>query len=220
MLMNIKDLPSSALNTLRGGFVRFAPFNILAFIWAVCLIWSNHVSSYEVEALRIPGSFAAGAFWGMFFALAARLAVERRECRSVLKTALPAISGASTAVLGAWCGYHVPETSAGYTLWTMLYFGGFVSVASFAVAQMFGERNARTVFGRLFLVVVFACLVSLVAFLGAMLCVAAYDILIADVGGIVYGDVAILIWCAMNPVFVAAILPRSEEHTSELQSRI
>ena len=54
--MKIKDIPSSILRTIRGGFVRFAPFNILAFIWAACLIWNNHVPSHEIEAHRIPAS--------------------------------------------------------------------------------------------------------------------------------------------------------------------
>ena len=211
--MTIKNLPSSALDVLRGGFVRFAPFNIFAFIGAICIIWYNHAPPSEAGTLGISGSVVAGTCWGMFFALATRLAVERRECRTTLKNVLPAVVGVAMAVLGACFWHHMQETSGRYTLWAMLYSGGFVSVASFAVAQMFGKRNAWTVFGRLFLVVVFALLVSMVAFLGSMLCIAAYDVLIAKVGGAVYGDVAILVWCAMNPVFMAAMLPKYDEPT-------
>ena len=208
--MTIKNLPSSALDALRGGFVRFAPFNIFAFIGAICIIWYNHAPPSEAGTL---GSVVAGTCWGMFFALATRLAVERRECRTTLKNVLPAVVGVAMAALGACFWHHMQETSGRYTLWAMLYSGGFVSVVSFAVAQMFGKRNAWTVFGRLFLVVVFALLVSMVAFLGSMLCIAAYDVLIAKVDGAVYGDVAILVWCAMNPVFMAAMLPKYDEPT-------
>lgn len=211
--MTIKNLPSSALDVLRGGFVRFAPFNIFAFIGAICIIWYNHAPPSEAGTLGFSGSVVAGTCWGMFFALATRLAVERRECRTTLKNVLPAVVGVAMAVLGACFWHHMQETSGRYTLWAMLYSGGFVSVVSFAVAQMFGKRNAWTVFGRLFLVVVFALLVSMVAFLGSMLCIAAYDVLIAKVGGAVYGDVAILVWCAMNPVFMAAMLPKYDEPT-------
>ena len=211
--MTIKNLPSSALDVLRGGFVRFAPFNIFAFIGAICIIWYNHAPPCEDGTIGFTGSVVAGTCWGMFFSLATRLAVERRECRSALTNELPAVVGVAMAVLGACFWHHMQETSGRYTLWAMLYSGGFVSVASFAVAQMFGKRNAWTVFGRLFLVVVFALLVSMVAFLGSMLCIAAYDVLIADVSGIVYGDVAILVWCAMNPVFMAAMLPKYDEPT-------
>lgn len=211
--MKIKNLSSSVLSHLRGGFVRFAPFNILAVIWVASLIWDNHVPSRGAAAHRIPVSFAAGACWGMLFALAARLAVERRACRAALTHALPAITGAIMAALGAWFWYHVPQTDVGYSFWEMVYFGSAVSVASFAVAQLFGKRNAWTVFGRVLLAAVFVGLVSCAVFLGSMLCIAAYDGLIAKVSRTVWGDMAILIWCFLAPVFMAAMLPKDNELT-------
>ena len=211
--MKIKNLSCSVLNLLRSGFVRFAPFNVLVFIWAACLIWSNHVPSREIEALRMPVSFASGACWGALFALAARLAVERRACRTVLTHALPAVTGATTAALGTLFWYHVSETDVGYSLGEMIYFGSIVSIASFAVAQLFGKRNAWTVFGRIILAAVFVGLVSLAAFLGSMLCIAAYDGLIAKVSQTVWVDMVILIWCVLVPVFMAAMLPKDNEPT-------
>ena len=205
--MKIKNLSSSVLSHLRGGFVRFAPFNVLAFIWAESLICNNHI------AHRMSISFAAGACWGMLFALATRLAVERRACRTTLTHALPAITGAMMAALGAWFWYHVPQMDVGYSFWEMIYFGSAVSVASFAVAQLFGKRNAWTVFGRVLLAAVFVGLVSFAVFLGSMLCIAAYDGLIAKVSRTVWGDMAILIWCFLAPVFMAAMLPKDNEPT-------
>ena len=205
--MKIKNLSSSVLSHLRGGFVRFAPFNVLAFIWAESLICNNHI------AHRMSISFAAGACWGMLFALATRLAVERRACRTTLKHALPAITGAMMAALGAWFWYHVPQMDVGYSFWEMIYFGSAVSVASFAVAQLFGKRNAWTVFGRVLLAAVFVGLVSFAVFLGSILCIAAYDGLIAKVSRTVWGDMAILIWCFLAPVFMAAMLPKDNEPT-------
>ena len=205
--MKIKNLSSSVLSHLRGGFVRFAPFNVLAFIWAESLICNNHI------AHRMSISFAAGACWGMLFALATRLAVERRACRTTLKHALPAITGATMAALGAWFWYHVPQTDVGYSFWEMVYFGSAVSVASFAVAQLFGKRNAWTVFGRVLLAAVFVGLVSFAVFLGSILCIAAYDGLIAKVSRTVWGDMAILIWCFLAPVVMAAMLPKDNEPT-------
>ena len=211
--MKITNLSSSVLSHLRGGFVRFAPFNVLAMIWAACLIWGNHVPSRGAAAHRIPVSFAAGACWGMLFALATRLAVERRACRTTLTHALPAITGAIMAALGAWFWYHVPQMDVGYSFWEMVYFGSAVSVASFAVAQLFGKRNAWTVFGRVLLAAVFVGLVSFAVFLGSILCIAAYDGLIAKVSRTVWGDMAILIWCFLAPVFMAAMLPKDNEPT-------
>ena len=211
--MKITNLSSSVLSYLRGGFVRFAPFNVLAMIWAACLIWGNHVPSRGAAAHRIPVSFAAGACRGMLFALATRLAVERRACRTTLTHALPAITGAIMAALGAWFWYHVPQMDVGYSFWEMVYFGSAVSVASFAVAQLFGKRNAWTVFGRVFLATVFVGLVSFAVFLGSILCIAAYDGLIAKVSRTVWGDMAILIWCFLAPVFMAAMLPKDNEPT-------
>lgn len=211
--MKITNLSSSVLSHLRSGFVRFAPFNVLAVIWAACLIWGNHVPSREAAAHRIPVSFAAGACWGMLFALATRLAVERRACRTTLTHALPAITGAMMAALGAWFWYHVPQMDVGYSFWEMVYFGSAVSVASFAVAQLFGKRNAWTVFGRVLLAAVFVGLVSFAVFLGSILCIAAYDGLIAKVSRTVWSDMAILIWCFLAPVFMAAMLPKDNEPT-------
>ena len=211
--MKITNLSSSVLSHLRGGFVRFAPFNVLAMIWAASLIWGNHVPSREAAAHRIPVSFVAGACWGMLFALATRLAVERRACRTTLTHALPAITGAMMAALGAWFWYHVPQMDVGYSFWEMVYFGSAVSVASFAVAQLFGKRNAWTVFGRVLLAAVFVGLVSFAVFLGSILCIAAYDGLIAKVSRTVWGDMAILIWCFLAPVFMAAMLPKDNEPT-------
>ena len=205
--MKIKNLSSSVLSHLRGGFVRFAPFNVLAFIWAESLICNNHI------AHRMSISFAAGACWGMLFALATRLAVERRACRTTLTHALPAITGAMMAALGAGFWYHVPQMDVGYSFWKMVYFGSAVSVASFAVAQLFGKRNAWTVFGRVLLAAVFVGLVSFAVFLGSILCIAAYDGLIAKVSRTVWGDMAILIWCFLAPVFMAAMLPKDNEPT-------
>ena len=209
--MKIKNFSSSVLNHLRGGFVRFAPFNVLAVIWAACLIWSNHVPSREIETHRMSISVAAGACWGMLFALATRLAVERRTCRTVLTNAFPAVTGAIMAVLGAWFWYHVSETDVACSLWEMIYFGSVVSIASFAVAQLFGKRNAWTVFGRIFLAAVFVGLVSFAVFLGSMLCIAAYDDLIAKVSKTVWIDTAILIWCVLSPVSMAAMFPKDNE---------
>ena len=211
--MKITNLSSSVLSHLRGGFVRFAPFNFLAMIWAASLIWGNHVPSREAAAHRIPVSFVAGACWGMLFALATRLAVERRACRTTLTHALPAITGAIMAALGAWFWYHVPQMDVGYSFWEMVYFGSAVSVASFAVAQLFGKRNAWTVFGRVFLAAGFVGLVSFAVFLGSILCIAAYDGLIAKVSRTVWGDMAILIWCFLAPVVMAAMLPKDNEPT-------
>ena len=211
--MKIKHLSSSLLNHLRGGFVRFAPFNVLAVIWAGCLIWNNHVPPREIEAHRIPVSFAAGACWGMLFALATRLAVERRACRATLTHAFPSITGVTMAVLGTIFWHHVLETGVGYSFWETVYFGSIVSIASFAVAQLFGNRNAWTVFGRIFLAAVFVGLVSFAVFLGSALCIAAYNELIAKASRTIWGDIAILIWCFLAPVFMASMLPKDNEPT-------
>ena len=218
--MKIKDFPSSLLNLLRGGFVRFAPFNILIAIFAISLIWCGHVTSIEIESPsieiephRLPLSLAAGACWGALFALAARLAVERCACRSVLANTLPAVVGVITAVIGAslWC--RLFDSHEGCPLWVMFYFGSIVSIVSFAAAQLFGKRNAWTVFGRIFLAAVFVGLVTFTVHLGSIFCIAAYDELIAKVGYSIWRDISILIWCALAPVFMAATLPKDNEPT-------
>lgn len=144
MLKPFMRMGDSLQNLLRSGIVRFAPFNVLVFIWAACLIWGNHVPSRETEALRMPVSFASGACWGALFALAARLAIERRAWRTALARVLPTIAGATTAAVGTLFWYHVSETDVGYSFGEMIYFGSIVSIASFAVAQLFGKRNAWT----------------------------------------------------------------------------
>ncbi|MBP5285736.1 MAG: DUF4153 domain-containing protein [Kiritimatiellae bacterium] len=209
--MKIRQSFSYALHILRSGFVRFAPFNVLMAICASCLVWGNHVPLFKIETRRIPVTLAAGACWGALFALAARLAVERRACRRAPAVALPAVAGAAMALLGAWLWHRMCETGAEQSLWGMLYFGGAVSIASLALAQMFGKRNAWTVSERIFLSAVFAGLVSMAAFLGLCLCISAYAALIARVSDTVFVDAVVLIWCTVAPMLTAAMLPKDNE---------
>jgi hypothetical protein len=69
------------------------------------------------------------------------------------------------------------------------------------------------VFGRIFLLAVFVGLVSFAVFLGSMLCITAYDALIAKASRIALVDAAILIWCGLAPVLLAAMLPKDNEPT-------
>ena len=41
--MNAKDIFANMTKKLQGGFARFAPFNVLALTWALCLVRDNHV---------------------------------------------------------------------------------------------------------------------------------------------------------------------------------
>ena len=59
--MKIKDMFSTAAKRLRSGFVRFAPFNILTLLWALCLMRNNHLASDDAETKRLVLSMAGGA---------------------------------------------------------------------------------------------------------------------------------------------------------------
>ena len=209
--MNTKDILLRAVGKLQGGFVRFAPFNALALVWALCLMGDNHAVWDDAEAHRLAMSMASGACWGMLSALAARLALERRGCRARLLALVPALCGIAFAAVGAVFWYHVRAESSWYVSWEMLYFGSIVSIGAFAAAQLFGKRNARTVFGRIFVSVVFVALVAFAVWLGLMLCIAAFDELIVDVSNDLYEDAACLVWLAMAPMFMASMLPRDDE---------
>ena len=91
--MNAKDIFPRAARKLQGGFARFAPFNVLALTWALCLVRDNHVPWDDFEAHKLPLSLASGACWGMVASLAARLALERRGCSARLLTLVPEICG-------------------------------------------------------------------------------------------------------------------------------
>ena len=213
--MNAKDIFAKMAKKLQGGFARFAPFNVLALTWALCLVRDNHVPWDDFEAHRFPLSLASGACWGMLASLAARLVLERRGCRARLLTLVPAFCGISFAVVGAlfWC--HVHAESSWCASWEMLYFGSLVSLGAFAAAQLFGKRNAWTVFGQIFLSAIFVAIVALAVWLGLMLCIAAFDELIVDVPNDLYEDALLLVWLAMAPMFMAAMLPRDDEPTEQ-----
>ena len=213
--MNIKDCVLKAFKKLQGGFVRFAPFNVLAFVWALCLVADNHAVWDDAEAHRLTMSIASGACWGMLSSLAARLTVERRGCRARLVNLVPALCGIAFAIVGTIFWYCVRAESSWYASWEMLYFGSTVSIGAFAAAQLFGKRNAWMVFGRIFLSAVFVALVMFAVWLGLMLCIAAFDELIVDIPGKLYGDAASLVWLAMAPMFMAAMLPRDDEPTEQ-----
>ena len=213
--MNAKDIFAKIEKKLQSGFARFAPFNVLALVWALCLVRDNHVAWNDVEAQRLSMSLAGGACWGMLASLAARLALERRGCRASLANTVPALCGIAFAMAGAIFWYHVRAESSWYASWEMLYFGSLVSIGAFAVAQLFGRRNARTLFGRMFLSAVFVALVAFAVWLGLMLCIAAFDELVVDIPSDLYEDVSFLTWLAMAPMLMASMLPRDDEPTEQ-----
>ena len=213
--MKIKDMFSTAAKRLRSGFVRFAPFNILTLLWALCLMRNNHLASDDAETKRLALSIAGGACWGMLAALAARLALERRNCRAWLVNSLPSACGMALAAVGTLFWYHVRAESSWYATWEMLYFGSLVSLGAFAGAQLFGKRNAWTAFGHIFLSAVFVVLVTFATWLGSMLCLMAYGELIAEVPPRIVEDVSIFVWSAMAPMFMAATLPKDNEPTEQ-----
>ena len=175
----MKERLKSLFESLRRGFVRFAPFNAGAVLLAVFLIWRNHIPWKERETARlIPISLACGVCWGMLAALAARLALERRSAKPRLLSMLPAVGGLLAAVAGAWFWYHVRDGHVFHHLWRMIYFGGITALASSAVANLFGARNRLTLFGQVFQSAVFVGMISLVTMLGGFLCVEAYRELI------------------------------------------
>ena len=209
----IKDIFAKMAKKVQDGFARFATFNVLALIWALCFVRDNHVAWNDIEAQRLPMSLASGVCWGMVASLAARLALERRGCRARLLTLVPEICGIAFTIVGALFWYHVRAASSWYASWEMLYFGSLVSLGAFAVAQLFGKRNAWTVFGQMFLSAVFVALVALAVWLGLMLCIAAFDELVVNISSDIYEDALFLVWLAMAPILMAAMLPRDDEPT-------
>ena len=199
---------------LRSGFVRFAPFNVGAVLLAAFLIWHGHIPwKVRETAGLLPISLACGVCWGMLTALAARLALERRSARRYLLNAIPAVGGVLAAVAGAWFWYHVREGHVFYSLWRMIYFGGVTALASAAVANLFGARNRLTLFGQVFQSAVFVTMISLVTMLGGYLCFAAYRELIFKISYDYMEDVAVVVWCMVAPIFMAACLPRDDVPT-------
>ena len=211
----IKDIFAKMAKKVRSGFARFAPFNVLALVWAVCLVRDNHVAWDDYEAHRLPLSLASGACWGMLASLAARLALERRGCRARLANSVPALCGIAFALVGALFWYHVRAESSWYASWEMLYFGSLVSLGALAAAQLIGKRNTWTVFGQVFLSAMFVVIVALAVWLGLVLCIAAVDELIVDISRDITGDAGFLTWMAMAPIFMAAMLPRDDEPTEQ-----
>ena len=210
----MKERLKRLLESLRRGFVRFAPFNAGAVLLSAFLVWRNHIpwKDREVAGL-LPISLACGVCWGMLAALAARLALERRSARPRWLSVLPAVGGLLATVAGAWFWYHVRDGHVFYYLWRMIYFGGITALASAAVANLFGARNRLTLFGQVFQSAVFVGMISFVTMLGGYLCLEACRELIFKFSNDFMSDVATIVWCAVAPVFMAACLPHDDVPT-------
>ena len=201
---------------LRQGVARFAPFNVGAVLLVVTLIWYNHVprTCREADGL-LPSSLAYGICWGMLAALTTRLFMERKAVRSSLANIVPVFVGIAASTAGAWFWFHVREGHPFGQAWQMLYFGGITTLTSAALYMLFGKHNGRTLWGQIFQYAVLVWMVSFVAMLGALLCVEAYSELIDKVPGALFEDVMLVIWCAIAPVFMAAMLPKDDVPTEQ-----
>lgn len=201
---------------LRQGVARFAPFNVGAVLFVVTLIWYNHVSGTCREADEmLPSSLAYGICWGMLAALAARLFMERKAVRPFFANIIPVLVGVAASTAGAWFWFHVREGHPFGQAWQMLYFGGIMTLASAALYMLFVKHNGRTLWGQLLQSAVLVWMVSFVVMLGALLCVGAYSELIAKVPGALFVDVMLVVWCAIAPVFMAAMLPKDDVPTEQ-----
>ena len=196
---------------LKRGASRFAPFNAGAVLLASFLVWHNHIPwEKRGTAGLLPLSLARGVCWGMLAALAMRLALERRKVRPPVADIVPAAAGIAVSAAGSWFWLLMRGGNAFPSDWGMLHLSGVAALTSSAVFFLFGDRNGTTLFGQLFQSAVFVGMISLAAMLGGLLCFAAYDELIARIRGDIFDDVAVIIWCAVAPIFMAATLPRDD----------
>ena len=209
---------------LKGGTVRFSAAvsgTLLLFGSGMWQLFREDEEGFfglfQITPGRTGTSYATllalGSLWGIAAALLAQLALERRG------KALPwlpwaAVAAASAAAAALWYRPLFTEGAADTRfamLWDMAYWGVLAAAVCLAVWLLYTRENEAALFGYLVKSVIFCGAVSLVVFLGLMLCLAASDALLFSVSWRAYWFVILLVWALGFPNLMFSYLPRPGE---------
>lgn len=207
---------------IRGGTARFSA----AFGCSILLFGCGayELLASESEAGRLFGNFFStafapsfadvlsfGALWGMAAALVAQLACERSG-RGGRWLPWAAAAGAAALAAALWYRPVFVEGTRSEplaVLWGMSYWGVLAAAVCLAVWLLYTAQNENALFGYLVKSVFFCGAVSLVLYLGLLLCLAAADALLFSVSWRAYLFLSLLVWELLFPNLVFAYLPRT-----------
>lgn len=179
-----KQTLAKALDKFRCGFRRFAIFDLCAVAVAVLFVLGNHHVIRETTQAKM----SLGIFWGALAGVFVQLLCEWRAWPH--RRLLVGLATAAGGSLGCWFWLALVEGTPGCRLWGLLYFGTSFSLVASSVAVLYRVADERTLVSRLTLNALGVNAVTVVFVLSQMLCILAFDKLVAPVPPRLYGDVA------------------------------
>ena len=179
-----KQTLTKARNKFRCGFRRFAVFDLCAIAVAALFVLENHDVIREATQARA----SLGIFWGALAGVFVQLLCEWRAWPH--RRLLVGLVTAAIGALGCWFCFALVEGTPSGRLWGMLYPGTCFSLVAASVAVLYRVADERTLVSRLTLNAFGVNAVAMVFVLSQMLCLLAFDRLVASVNPRLYGDVA------------------------------
>lgn len=199
-----KQTLTKARNKFRCGFRRFAIFNLCAVAVAALFVLENH----DVIRATTQAKASLGICWGALAGVFVQLLGEWRAWPH--RRLLVGLVTAAVVALGCWFWFALVEGTPSGRLWGMLYSGTSFSLVAASVAVLYRVADERTLVSRLTLNALGVNAVAVVFVLSQMLCILAFDKLVASVSARLYGDVAGVSWMLILSVGFLSFLPGRE----------
>lgn len=179
-----KQTLTKALDRFRCGFRRFAIFDLCAVAVAALFVLGNHDVIRETTQAKV----SLGILWGALAGVFVQLLCEWRAWPH--RRLLVGLATAAGGSLGCWFWLALAEGTPGCRQWGLLYSGTCFSLVASSVAVLYRVADERTLVARLTLNALGVSAVAAVFVLSQMMCILAFDKLVAPVPPRLYGDVA------------------------------
>ena len=194
------------------GIRRFGPAHLCALAIVVVTLIGRDVSDAKDFSLNLT----LGIYWGALAGVLVQLLAEAKGWWRLRRAVLPVT--VAVAALGSWLWFAITPEDACYMHWKMFYSGTLIALESacLVVLPACTNRDER-LYARLFFNFAAAQLVSLVFLASALVCIWAFDKLLAEVGWEIYSDVSLAVLRGVAPALFLAFLPdrRPSDRTAE-----
>ena len=202
-----KSYFANVIDRIRDGMARFWIFHCCAVFFALHYVQINHCIVDVSTSWQLAFCICWGALAGLFVQLAGEW--RRWHLRKTYAFIVTLIAGAA----GCWfCHVVGKDSPCNEVPWSMLYWGGAVSLVAASIAVLYRYADGRTLVSRLALNAFCAASCATVLVTGLLICVAAFSVLIAPLSSLISFDLVYVTYIMTMSVVFLSFLPGGERH--------